>query len=292
MKLNNIIISSLITSFVIFFPEYSSAQDEKTFNKEYMIKDKIYETFKKNDIFNNIDGNVILDNDYNIYSNISHSDIENVIGETFSINTDPDTNDKVGLSNRYSIIKSNHKSALYIVNNVDLPKHIKYADYISKNELRQIINNDLYLLGFDNIEGLEISIRESMKITQKKGLPPSEPEAIAYKVFVYRLINGKRLHGPRIIMGYYLDGTLQKISLRWPNIIENKTGILEAMSEDEIIDNVYNQFKDYPLSNSDNEIKAEISTALIDGELRDVIYIRGNLCEDNKGRVAVVDIVF
>ncbi len=120
-------------------------------------------------------------------------------------------------------------------------------------------------------------------------------EYMAARVYVYRKIGGVPVRGARLLLGYYLDGTLQKVSMKWPRIEVQPISVpaLTATEEGELLGRTAAALADAPtILYNWSTAHAEVAFEVRDGMLHRVVVIRPGDDEDIAGPLeeVVIDI--
>ncbi|MBN2716636.1 MAG: hypothetical protein JXX14_12335 [Deltaproteobacteria bacterium] len=79
---------------------------------------------------------------------------------------------------------------------------------------------DLNIIGIESpAEDLDIDVRYLTR-AKKDEINNFSEEKMAFKVYIKRNIAGLPVRNSRAILGYCMDGSLQKLHMRWPTIDE------------------------------------------------------------------------
>lgn len=150
---------------------------------------------------------------------------------------------------------------------------------------------DLAILDVALGEGQSLEVSELMRASSTD---PDHPNLAAYKVFVDLEIDGHPVLGPRLVLSYFLDGELHKVSATWPEI-DSASGPAPLPSPGAILTAVYGKLAAHPLGAETNPLEAGAALTVDGGELHHVVLVQGLL--DNgegtgQGRMGQLDVVF
>lgn len=115
------------------------------------------------------------------------------------------------------------------------------------------------------------------------------PREIAYKIFVGRKIEGVKVLGSRIVLSFFLDGSLHKIHAHWP-AFENKNAI--HVTKEMIQAKVNEALGASPLQAS-KDLEVDAGFTIEDGKLRPAVVVSGTLengIVPGEGRQGVLEV--
>lgn len=142
---------------------------------------------------------------------------------------------------------------------------------VPESAILQQATADLALLGVNLGAGQSLSVDRLMRAASTN---PQQPEAVAYKVFVKLELNGRPVSGPKLVLSYYLDGELHKLSAHWPEI---HSGPPAPPSSAAIQSQVFAALSTHPLGAESNPLTADAYLVVVGGQLRHVVAIEGLL---------------
>ena len=121
----------------------------------------------------------------------------------------------------YLVLSSGDGSFIEIRNRArssfDLPEGVKE---ISEEEALNTAKNDLAKLELSASDGF---FKQEIKVSELRAIDSESPTAerrLAYKIFVESTLDGVRVEGPRAVLSYYLDGTLHKVRISRPELVQ------------------------------------------------------------------------
>jgi len=257
---------------------------------------QVVAAFEKNNIFNIIDdfskkskGLVVSDD---ICANLSNDVFASMVGEDFEIDEEkgmeiPEFWDQeFGKSSdwEYQIMYGDEQAILRNTAKTFTQGREFTAE---KSQVFENARMDLATLGVEYDErNFQIEIEYLMSMTLNDKDKTSTVERIAYRVFVYRKVGGLIVRGARILLGYYMDGTLQKVSMRWPRIVKQQLEFesLSEMDKQKLIEKAASILPTMP-SMTDNlkGVIAEVGLEIRDGVLKRVVVFRPAETPDSVG---------
>ena len=166
----------------------------------------------------------------------------------------------------------------------DVPPHAA----VSEGVIAQQAGQDLALLGIPLPAKQQLRVDRLMRASSKA---PGQPEAVAYKVFVGLELAGTPVVGPRLVLSYYLDGTLHKVAGHWPQI-DAAAGPPAPPPMPLVRDLVFSALKTHPLGAETHPRRAAAELSVVAGQLRHSVRVSGLL--DNGmggGRIGELEVL-
>lgn len=178
----------------------------------------------------------------------------------------------VGATASFEFRASPERDHLYIVNRSKHFGDVPAPAIVPAQVIEQQAQADLLALGISLDPAQTLVVDEMMRAPSSD---PTQAEPVAYKVFVDLELGGHRVAGPRVILSYYLDGELHKVSARWPEVVGSAPSSLSPWSNVEAL--VYGALATHPLGAETHPLSAEARLTIVDGFLRQEVVIRGLL---------------
>ncbi|NVB42773.1 hypothetical protein G6O69_33435 [Pseudenhygromyxa sp. WMMC2535] len=157
---------------------------------------------------------------------------------------------------------------------------------VDEATILQTASADLQALGVSLGAGQVLSVDKLMRASSTN---PQQPEVVAYKVFVNLELDGHPVLGPKLVLSYYLDGQLHKLSARWPAVNSGPPSLPTAAA---IQSQVFTALAAHPLGAETNPLSASAQLGVVSGQLRHVIMISGLLDNgEGSGRQGELDVI-
>lgn len=195
-----------------------------------------------------------------------------------------------GATDNYRFLVAPDRDQLLILHTSKLFSDVAPAEEVTEAQILASANADLNAIGLQLGEGQTLKVDRLMRASSDD---PSNPDLAAYKVFVGLEINGRPVMGPRVVLSYFTDGELHKVSASWP-AIDSPSGAGPLPSGSAILSAVYAKLEVHPLGAETNPLEADAAMTVEGGVLRHVVQVRGML--DNgegtgQGRLGQLDVV-
>lgn len=234
--------------------------------------------------------------DDNSYANLSEERISELVQEKFTRLSPESLAEEEGYSNIFEYKFDRDRETMIVRNRLDL--FADKADITSALDHAYIIElakQDLIKLGIKQVNDKDMDIavfnlvRREMPVVDPEQLKQMQmsfriqKKTIAYKVRVHRKIKGKRLWGPRMTLSYFMDGSINKIQMRWPKIKDMGRAVRSSSSEDEILDRVHRTLNEHELHKA-SKLDFDVIYVVRNGQIKQEVVIKGKIAKfDKKG---------
>ena len=283
----NLVVKSVVVFFALFLgASVVSATNSTIAHQQADILDQLETIGIFEDVFN---GARYLEYSDDWNSGFSLMDFETVVNESFMEGPILSGGIEKGATANYDLYYEKEKGRLVVRENRFLYSDFMEPDYyqITESDIEELACHYLGLIGIGRIDDTEMDVRRlqrssridtvmDQQYSEVSEYPSIETDDIAFRVRIHRTINGERLEGQRATIGFFNDGSLQKVSLRWPTIAAKSYQLYFAETKTEISERVYNSLKNHPLGEI-QELVYRTGLMLLNGEVRRVITVTGSL---------------
>lgn len=129
-------------------------------------------------------------------------------------------------------------------------------------------------LGLDRFDLPELRVRQLMRASSDA---PDAPQALAYKVFADLVIDGVPVEGPRVTLSYFLDGSLHKLRVRWPEMSMDSNSSRRPWTLQRILPRVQRELSQHPLAHISGPLDLAAAFMVREGRIVPVVSITGML---------------
>ncbi len=217
--------------------------------------------------------------------------IEQLIGEKIDYRGTYERDRETWTSRTYHISIDRVKSKINIRNRSRSYSDQHAQEYVGRNIIAEKARKDLALLGMQDVDNTDTQLTTLMRAEKDESTGRVQKQSIAYKVRITRKLNNMRVWGQRATLSYFLDGSLHKAALIWPDIRSKSYQLSKNYTKRELLGKVYRSLQQHPLGQIQN-LRAAAALVVKNGELRKVIQISGSLRghQGRKGPTSVLEI--
>jgi hypothetical protein len=147
----------------------------------------------------------------------------------------------------------------------------------------------------DDLEALEVPLGPGMQpqvrvLTVARSDTPTVAEPAAYKVFIDLTIDGHPVRGRRLVLSYYLDGMLHKVSGRWLQV-DAPAGPIPYPAAAQVRSKILAALWDHPLGAITGPLRARAQLHVVAGQLRHLVAVEGLLANGaGSGRTGEIEV--
>lgn len=235
------------------------------------------------DLSNSYNGAEISDD---VFENVDTGNFSTLAAEEFEVDSEKEEeiedfwNFALGKSENWEYQVRYEEDALMLRNTSKTYSDGKVDMEVAAADIEDVVKADLATLGLQEKvinQDLDIQVIRLLRKTINSDDGVLTSEAVAYKVHVHRKIGGLNVRGARILLSYFMDGTLQKVSMKWPKILghtievpkwseEQEEAILDAaMAEIVPGTNMYKYIED---------VDARLGLEIEDGYIKPIVIFR------------------
>jgi hypothetical protein len=196
--------------------------------------------------------------------------------------------EQAGDDPEHYLVDASDPSTLVIVNQIRDFSAVLPGNQASRSEIEESARRLLARLGIEEFDVSDLRVRRLMRATSET---PDAATPLAYRVFGDLRISNARVVGPKILIGYYLDGVLQKARIQWPEMEMDRSFAGVSWATERIVPQVRPALAAHPLGHIDGPLRFDVVLDLQQGLLRPMVTATGMLSDGaGSGRWGVLEI--